>query len=109
MLATGLYKAEFNTRRGRGAGTIFVQDGKLWGGDSSMFYIGRYTEDGDGLSAVINTDIHTKIPGIESVFGVDQLRLTLGGTIKGDSIVMTGRAAQAPTLEFEAVLTKICE
>ena len=36
----GLYRVEFQTQRGAGAGVVFLEGGALRGGDSQMFYTG---------------------------------------------------------------------
>jgi hypothetical protein len=42
-----------------------------------------------------------------SVFDVDHVHLDLKGSASGDSVTLTGQAAEAPDLAFQAKLTKI--
>ncbi len=40
VMKDGLYRVEFQTQRGAGAGVVFLEGGALRGGDSQMFYTG---------------------------------------------------------------------
>jgi hypothetical protein len=41
-MQTGLYKVNFKTPLGLGAGVVVLENGMIRGGDSSMFYRGTY-------------------------------------------------------------------
>lgn len=105
----GLYKVAFQTQLGAGAGVVVLQGGKLRGGDSRLYYTGSYTETGDQLTAQVVTELHTNAPGSGSVFGRDHANISLRGTTKGDSAQVTGTAAEAPGVSFQAVLTRIAD
>ena len=106
-MQNGLYKVEFRTPLGFGAGVVVLRDGKLQGGDSTMFYVGDYSESGQDFTARVEGKKHTTLPGLTSVFGVDNTHIKLTGKTNGDAAVMQGRADEAPTIPFEAKLTKI--
>lgn len=108
-LPNGLYKIEFRTQKDQGFGVLMLQDEKLWGGDSSMYYVGTYAQDGDNFSAEVKTGRHSNTPGIESVFGLDSVNITLKGTSSGTGAEMTGVAAEAPDVSFQAVLSKLSD
>jgi hypothetical protein len=103
----GLYKVQFHTQLGTGAGVVVLQGGKLRGGDSRNFYVGTYSENGSRVTAQVTTDTHTDMPGLRSVFGMDPVHLSLSGTVNSDSAEMTGTAAEAPGISFGAALTRI--
>jgi hypothetical protein len=103
----GLYKVEFSAGAGRGAGVVVLLGGRVRGGDTSMYYIGSYTLKEDNFNATIDVRRHT--PGMQSVFGVDNVNLRLSGRIAGDNGVMQGDAAQAPGVMFRATLTRIAD
>ena len=65
----GLYRVQFHTQLGTGAGVVFLQAGKLRGGDSRNFYVRTYAQSGNHVTAEVTTDKHTEIPGLASVFG----------------------------------------
>jgi hypothetical protein len=108
-MQNGLYKVEFQTPLGAGAGVVFLQNGKLHGGDSAMFYVGNVSEQGDNLTAEVEGKLHTKVPGMSSVFGVDHTHINLQGKSSGNTASLTGRAKEAPTVSFQAKLTKISD
>jgi hypothetical protein len=47
----GLYKVYFETPLGANFGVVHAVDGKIWGGDSSMFYVGSYVTRGNEITA----------------------------------------------------------
>jgi hypothetical protein len=77
MLRNGSYSAWYRTRLREGTGVVVLHDGKITGGDASLAYTGTYFQNGDQFSAVVTTRRHT--PGPPSVFGIDNLDLTLTG------------------------------
>jgi T3SS negative regulator,GrlR len=106
-MQNGLYKVEFQTPLGAGAGVIILQDGKIQGGDSAMYYIGGYSENGQELTARVEGKLHTNMPGMSSVFGINHTHIKLTGRTNGNSAVMQGRADEAPNVSFQAKLTKL--
>jgi hypothetical protein len=106
----GLYKVQFTTQIGQGAGVFYARDGRMWGGDAGLYYVGTYEEDSDGnLTATVKTDRHDRNPGIRSVFGVDKVTITLRGKVAGDAAACKGTAAEAPGVEFDAVIARISD
>jgi hypothetical protein len=108
-MQNGLYKVEFKTPLGAGAGVVFLQDGKLHGGDSAMFYVGKVSEKGDDLIAEVEGKLHTNVPGMSSVFGVNHTHINLKGKGSGNAANLTGTAKEAPGVAFQAKLTKISD
>jgi hypothetical protein len=72
-----------------------------------MFYAGSYTENGNMVAAQVRSQRHTW--GFPSVFGIDAVNITLKGASNGDSVELTGTAAEAPGVQFRAVLTRISD
>jgi len=103
----GLYKVEFGTRTGQGAGVVILLGGTVRGGDTAMYYTGSYVLKEDNFNATIDVQRHTA--GMQSVFGVDKVNLRLSGRIAGDVGVMQGDAVQAPGATFRATLTRIAD
>ena len=106
-LQSGLYKVHFLTQAGEGNGVVVMQGGRLRGGDSLMYYVGTYSQEGNNLSAKIATDRHSTMPGMHPVFGMDRVIITISGTTEGDSAKMAGSAAEAPGVTFSANLTRL--
>jgi hypothetical protein len=105
----GLYKVHFQTPRGAGDGVIVLKDGQLRGGDSLIYYVGTYTQNGDRFSADVKTDAHSNNPNMQSVFGMNRVRINITGTTKGDSAQMTGTSPDAPGVNFQASLTRLAD
>lgn len=105
----GLYRAQFHTQLDTGAGVVFLEAGKLRGGNSRNFYVGTYAQTGNRVTAQVTTDKHSDVPGLASVFGADPAHISLAGTANGDFVEMTGTAAEAPGISFRATLTKIAD
>ncbi|WP_159011365.1 GrlR family regulatory protein [Bradyrhizobium sp. S69] len=105
----GLYKVEFHTPMGFGAGVVFLQGGRLHGGDAGLFYVGTFAQHGNEFIAEVVTDRHTQYPGIVSVFGKDRVHIALKGQSNGNSGLMQGTAVEAPGLKFTAKLSRIAD
>ena len=103
----GLYKVEFTTQIGAGMGVVVLDDGRLRGGDIAIAYLGTYTVDGDDFAADLRTTRHSTPPGVVSVFGEDDLRVNLRGTVAGTTITIEGASEAAPDVTFKAVLSHI--
>ena len=106
-MQNGTYKTLFKTPLGDGSGVIIIDGDNIRGGDSSMYYIGTKEQNGENISAKIIANVHTNVPGMSSVFGVDHVNITLEGTTKGDTASMSGEAKEAPGVPFEVTITKI--
>jgi hypothetical protein len=77
------------------------------GGDTVLAYTGSYIVDGDEFTASIVTERHTL--GQPSVFGIDDVNLTLTGKSTPTTASCTGTAKQALDLAFEATLVRMEE
>jgi len=105
----GLYKVEFETPRRKAVGIIFANDGKLHGGSSTYAYVGSYQQVGHKISGVVSAQPHTKDSNFPSVFGVDHVNIEFRGIEKGSFASVEGTAAETPSLEFKALLTRLCD
>lgn len=109
LMKDGLYKVAFQTPLGQGSGVVVLQGGKLSGGDSAMYYVGNYTLNADKFTAEVRTDAHSQAPGMQPVFGRDQVTIRLTGTTDGDTAKTTGTAPEAPGVSFQASLTRLSD
>ena len=107
MLRNGSYSTWFRTPQGEGTGIVVLSDGKLTGGDTVLAYNGTYFQNGDRFSASVRTQRHS--PGQPSVFGIDNLDLTLIGKSTPTTASCAGTAKQAPHLPFEATLVPMAD
>jgi hypothetical protein len=102
MLRDGVYAAWFRTPLGAGTGTVRIAEGKITGGDTFISYGGSYQADGDRFTATLTTARHA--PGRPTVFGIDEVEVTLTGRCSGSIASCSGTARQAPGLTFEVTL-----
>jgi hypothetical protein len=107
MLRNGSYSAWYKIPLKGGTGIIVLNDGKITGGDGGLAYAGTYFQNGDRFSAVITT--WREAPGLPSIFGIDNIELTLTGTSAPTTASCTGTVKQAPGLAFEATLVRVAD
>lgn len=107
MLRNGSYSAWYRTPLKEGTGIIVLNDGKITGGDGGLAYAGTYFQNGDRFSAAIT--MWRQAPGQTSIFGIDNIDLTLTGTSAPTTASCTGTAKQAPDLAFEATLVLMAD
>lgn len=107
MLVNGKYSAWFRTRLGEGTGIVVLQDGKVSGGDTVIAYSGSYKQDGHDFSADIAIKRHT--PGQFSVFGIDDVDISLTGKSSGTVAWCRGKSRQAPGMTFEATMIRMAD
>jgi hypothetical protein len=112
MLRNGSYSVWFRTRQetgvmqGEGTGVIELNDGKVTGGDTVLAYTGSYVVEGDKFTASVATQRHTQ--GQPSVFGIDNVDLTLTGKSTPTTASCTGTAKQS-RMAFEATLVRMAD
>lgn len=82
-------------------------DGDVNGGDNISRYAGTYVQDGDNFTATIAVRRHTEGP--PSVFGIDNVDITLSGKSTTTTASCFGTANQAPDTTFEATLIRIVD
>ncbi len=102
MLKDGKYAAWFRTARGQGTGIVELVNGRISGRDSFFTYGGSYQVDENRFTAELAIHRHTEGP--PSVFGLDQVEVSLAGVCKGPMATCSGTAERAPDLLFEATL-----
>ncbi len=102
MLKDGKYAVWFRTSRGQGTGIVHLVDGRISGRDSFFSYGGSYQVDDSGFTAELSIRRHTEGP--PSVFGLDEIDLSIAGVCKGAMATCSGTAQRAPDLPFEATL-----
>ncbi|MBN8979159.1 MAG: hypothetical protein J0I08_22100 [Rhizobiales bacterium] len=105
----GLYKIEFETPRRKAVGIIFAQDGKLHGGSSAFAFVGSYEQDGHKISGVVTARRHTDDPNHPSMFDLNEVKIGFRGVEKNSFASVEGTAAEAPSVDFKAFLTRLAD
>ena len=90
---------------GEGTGVVVLQDGNVSGGDTVIAYSGTYEQHGDEFSAEIAIKRHTA--GQLSVFGIDDVDISLAGRSTGATASCRGKSRQAPGMTFEATMIRM--
>jgi hypothetical protein len=103
----GLYKTEFQTVHGTGRGVLYVNAGKMLGGNSAFGFIGVYTVTGDDIAVEISTVRHHTDPNFRPLLGTDIITLTLRGQQDGEVYRFTGDTSQLPGTDFRSVMMRI--
>ena len=107
MLQNAQYSVWFRTPAGEGHGVISLMDGDVSGGDNISSYTGTYVQEGDKFAATISVKRHTQ--GSPSVFGVDNVDITLSGKSTPTTASCFGTAKQAPGMTLQATLIRIVD
>lgn len=94
-----------------GAGVVIFESCKLFGGDSSYFYLGDYNIHHDALTA--NVRVVNYVHGMPNVFGLDVNEYELdviaqvpSSVTVGCSVRCAGTVKGYPNLQIQVILTK---
>ena len=86
-----LWSVEFQSSFGmHGTGIIVLETGRIFGGDSSMIYIGSYRTQNGIIHADINVKKYAQVPGMASVVVFDNFNLNVTGKPDQNNLVLTG-------------------
>jgi hypothetical protein len=96
------YKIDFHTPLGRGTGVVFLlEDGRLIGGDSHMFYSGTYAIDADDFTAEVWSKRHSIALNVQTVWGRDSTHMLLVGKCNGNTIRVNGTSPDVPDVTID--------
>lgn len=106
MLVDGLWTVEFATSLGQGSGVATFVDGNVLGGDSSYYYVGRYSASGSSIKARL-TVMHYSGP-MSNVFGpLREIQLEIDGAFSGDLIMARGHIPTARHMQMSLRLKRV--
>ena len=93
----GIYRAEFDTLTMQGIGLVVLRDGRVYGGDTMIYYVGTYSINEDTISARVKANPFKgmQFEGVEPVFVRERNTLELEGKIGNGEIALTGRSKEA--------------
>jgi hypothetical protein len=100
-------------RVAKSGGVIVVETGRVFGGDTWMWYTGKYKLDSSGVAnCEITTGVHHTAGG-ESIFGGPLRPLQMAGTLKiaPDHETMQAHLTVegSPQMVLQATLTRVAE
>lgn len=93
-MVEALWTAEFVSSTGRaGIGVAVFDNGRLYGGDTSYFFIGSYTLSGDSITVDVHVTHYAGLPS--NIFGpLEEAHLSLSGTVTQDAFTLTGHTKE---------------
>jgi hypothetical protein len=107
------YTGVNGVRVAKSGGVIVIETGRIFGGDSWMWYTGNYSSEGKGrLTVRLNTGVHSTAGG-QSIFGGPLQPITLIGDVQ---IAEDQRSATAnltvegnPQMKLAATFKRVAE
>ncbi|WP_051615087.1 GrlR family regulatory protein [Phyllobacterium sp. UNC302MFCol5.2] len=107
----GIYRAEFDTHSMQGIGLVVLRDGRVYGGDTLIYYVGTYSLSGNFITAQVKARPFKGMTSetIASVFGGDENGLELVGEIRGDPISLSGKSQNSLGNDIEIKLNFLHE
>ncbi len=80
-----------------GGGIVVFETGRVFGGDSTMIYVGRYRFPPESKHLEAEVEVNRFLAGGVSVFGaIDHFHLKLTGQYQRDRFVMEGHMVENP-------------
>lgn len=99
----GLYKATYSVPGDRNEGIVFMDNGKIYGGDRTYAFYGTYTLAGSTLSAKLTRTQHSH-GGYPMGGGGNELTIT--GTVEGENMRGQGSISGVP-VKMDILLQRI--
>jgi len=85
MSIEGLWTASMSAPGEFGGGVIVFETGRVFGGDSSMYYTGSYQAGGGKVTVQVRVRKHHDITGISPFAGIDDALFEIKATIESDT------------------------
>lgn len=106
----GLWSVEFYANTGYvGAGVIVFETQRIFGGDSTYYYLGDYLIDNKTGNVHANVTVKHYFGPKNNVFGsVDNINLVVAGPVE-DPMIVVALVANDPNKNLTARLTKRAE
>jgi len=101
-----LWSVEFQSSFGmRGNGVAVFETGRVFGGDSSMIYVGSFRVENGSIHSEINVKRYAHVPGMSSVVGFDNFNLKVMGKPDQNDMLLSGYVVEDPsrTITIRAV------
>jgi hypothetical protein len=102
----GFWTVSFKGVQGWGTGVVTLIAGRVFGGDSAVYFTGTYTQQDD----VVEIQIHVKqqMPGLMNVMGRSEFDLDLTGDLQGNTLKIAGNIP-GTELRLTATMKKLCD
>lgn len=73
-----------------GNGVVVFETSRVFGGDSTMIYVGNYQVENGLIQSKININNYAHVPGMSSVVNLDSFNLQVTGEIDSKEMVLSG-------------------
>ena len=95
-------------------GVVILETERIFGGDSIMAYIGKYTVNGNELKAIVRSFSWNDEYGGENVFGMEvpiDTEVGFQGTISPDHNTINGSIflLSEPDIMFDTIMVKVAD
>lgn len=113
-MKNGLYSIHVTLQDGRvgkGSGVVLFRNGKIFGGDAFLFYIGTYTAKDNTFKGEVLVQRHTPSPDVDPLFGgPSPVGIGVTGTFTDTRGEMNGTALVGKASQiFGATLRKLAD
>jgi hypothetical protein len=113
-MKNGLYSIHVTLQDGRvgkGSGVVLFRNGKIFGGDAFLFYIGTYTAKDNTFKGEVLVQRHTPSPDVDPLFGgPNPVGIGVTGTFTDTRGEMSGTALVGKASQiFGATLRKLAD
>lgn len=101
-----LWSVEFLSSWGAGGSGILVLDGgRIFGGNDSLLYTGRYEVVGNRIAADVRVETYAIVPGANAAAGFQRFSVKVVGPQARDNLFLTGHVVEDPsrTMTIRAV------
>lgn len=105
----GFYTVRFTLNDAVGRSVMYVNAGKLLGGNSAFAHIGTYEEKPEGIDIEVKTVRHNPDPNFRAMAGTDDATLIARGGADGDLYRFKGALKELPGAVFQSVMTPVAE
>jgi hypothetical protein len=93
-----LWSVEFKSSFGfQGNGVAVFETGRVFGGDSTMIYVGSFHVENGSIHADVNINKYAHSPGMASVVGLDNFTLKLSGKSDLNKMALSGYVVEDPS------------
>lgn len=90
-MVEALWSVEFQSSFGmHGNGVAVFETGRVFGGDSTMIYVGSFRVENGTIHSEINVKKYASAPGMSSVVGLDNFNLVVTGKADAKDMNLSG-------------------
>ncbi len=93
-----LWSVEFESSFGLGGnGVVVFETGRVFGGDSTMIYVGSFKVENGVIHSDINVKKYANVSGMVSVVGINDFTLRVTGTPAQNEMLLSGYVVEDPS------------